>query len=178
MPTNHSIIVSGDVMMRILTATVLISQCHPGKLFKVQITKSGMTSDWNGVKLMSTTFSEILDETRGAQLTMRPFVAQVDKYLRSLTPPKIWNITNLDGACDGLRVALRSIVSLVTNVPHRPPLRHGHLQVLMDEIDRGAVEGIIIGKRMYGLRKERKCREPLIFLMMETQPQPLLLRGR
>jgi hypothetical protein len=103
MPTTSSTSIPDDDMREILSDTVPLARCLPGKLFRVRMTPSKVTSDWSGVKSFLPTLTRILEITGGQQLTQRVTVKQLDTFLRAQTPPMTWSAADLDESIDFLR---------------------------------------------------------------------------
>jgi hypothetical protein len=120
----------------LLDLHVPASTCKPNQLWKLKsVTAQGQTSDWEGVKKGQSLLSALFEVTKGRQLTMTPFNLQIDRWLRQLDPPKAWSLVDIQNSTDWLRCMIRSLVAMKKKPPHRPPMKHGDLQPLLDKID-------------------------------------------
>ena len=131
MPQRKSVVLSDDKINKILDETVPKGQCKPKKLFTVKESANGTTSDWQVCQRFLPTLSQILDETGGLQLTMKPLTKQLQKWLAK--EDFMWAIGDIEASADGLRVMIRSLKAMKEN-SGRPPRNYSSLQILLDKI--------------------------------------------
>jgi hypothetical protein len=127
-----SVVVDRLEGLEALSDNVPAGRVQAKTLFKpAQINRNKCTSDYNTLKVYLQVLIALLTLTKGRQLTHNPFAQIMRAWLHSINAK--WSMSDIDDACDNLRVLIRSLRKM-RNDGITPPLKFGCLNTALSLI--------------------------------------------